>query len=81
MSVEMEAADVLVDSGERVKALNEALSSLQGLALHRLSPPWDIFNPACLHHQAVHAEEFAAHELHPDTHATMASVTVLLNFS
>ena len=52
MGIEVEAADMLVDAGERVKALDGALSSLHHLALHSLGAPWNVLDPACLHLQA-----------------------------
>jgi len=59
MGIEVEAADMLVDAGEGVKALDGALSSLHHLALHRLGAPWNVLNPACLHHQACVNHEAA----------------------
>ena len=44
MSIEVEAADVLVDLGEGVKALNSHLSGLHHLAMHTLRSPWDVLN-------------------------------------
>ena len=44
MSIEMEAADVLVDPGEGVEFLDGPLCCLQHLALHTLRPTWDILN-------------------------------------
>ncbi len=51
MSIEVEAADMLVDLGEGVKALNSHLSCLHHLAVHTLRSPWDVLNLGCLQAQ------------------------------
>ena len=51
MSIEVEAADMLVNLGEGVKALNSRLSCLHHLAMHTLRPPWDVLNLRCLQAQ------------------------------
>lgn len=42
MSIEMEAADVLMDSGEGAEFLDGALCCLQHFALQGLRLPWNV---------------------------------------
>lgn len=48
MSIEVEAADVLMYSGEGAELLDGALSSLQHLALQALRPTRDVLYGGCL---------------------------------
>lgn len=48
MSIEMEAANMLVDPGEGVELLDGTLCGFHHLALHTLRPPRDVLNPGGL---------------------------------
>ena len=48
MSVEVEATDMLVDSGERTESLKSSLGLLQHFALQALRPAWNVSNAGCL---------------------------------
>lgn len=48
MSIEMEATDVLVDSGEGAELLDGTLCVLHHLACQALRLPWNVLNPGGL---------------------------------
>ncbi len=52
MCIEMEAADMLVDSGEGIKALNSCLSRFHDFAMQALGLPWNVLYGGSLHTQS-----------------------------